>query len=314
MSASVKIGVLALTDSAPLVVAEQLGWYEEAGVNVELHHQTSWATLRDKLIYGQLNMAHMLAPLAVAIEKGFGLSAAHFLATPLVLNRGGNGVTISKSLKSLLKGLGVGDTLGSAVRARLEAGQAKLIVGTVFPFSMHTLQLRRWLRLHDIDPDMDARFQVVPPLKMTQALREGKLDLFCVGEPWNTVAQEEGSGEIVSTSQLLWPEAPEKILCATASWAKKEAGAYAAVMDCVSRACKWLEQGSENRLQAAKWMARTDYVNVPESLLAKALLADRGTGGGLQPFMTFAGDPVVEQDPNWSAMVSETVRLMNHLY
>lgn len=308
MSSVVRIGVLALTDSAPLIVAKQLGLFQRKAVEVELLHQPSWSTLRDKLIYGQLDMAQMLAPMAVALQNGLSRTPKRALSPLLVLNRGGNGITINHALHAKLVGLTSGETLGSLIRA---SSQQKPVVGTVFAYSMHTLLLRRWLRLHDVDPDQDVTFHSVPPLRMVQAMREGELDLFCVGEPWNTVAEQEGLGVVVASSQSLWAKAPEKLLGGLADWATVNPEAFKGVTQAVGEACQWLEADMENRLQAAKWLAQTDYVNLPESYLIKALARQTSlsSAADTQPSMVFDGTELDVNDPNWVALVNETLAL-----
>ena len=66
MSELLRIAFLPLTDVAVLAVARERGFAEEEGIALDLVRTTSWATLRDRLVYGQVQGAQMLAPLAVA--------------------------------------------------------------------------------------------------------------------------------------------------------------------------------------------------------------------------------------------------------
>lgn len=281
------VGVLALTDSAPLVAAQRLEFFHKAGLDVHLLKQTSWATLRDKLIVGELQVAQMLSPMPIAIQAGFGGCSKRLMKAPLVLNRGGNGITVSTRLKSILDSLGPGETLGGRVRALRLSGEMPegLTLGTVFPFSMHTLLLRRWMRSHDLDPEVDVRLRVVPPVRTVEALQSGLIDGFCVGEPYNSMAEEQGIGAMVSSSLALWPNAPEKIVGCTADWALLNHAPLQAFCGAVKQACHWLEQDDDNRRRAAVWLSEADYVNVPSTLIERALLA---TVNG-QPFVRFDG-------------------------
>ena len=69
-----------------------------------------------------------------------------------------------------------------------------------------------------------ARFEVVPPARMVKALKEGQLDVCCVGEPYGTLAEFENVGHVVAHSDEFWPSWPEKVLGLT------EAGALALVV------------------------------------------------------------------------------------
>ncbi|MEZ0386493.1 MAG: ABC transporter substrate-binding protein, partial [Verrucomicrobium sp.] len=62
----VRIGFIALADCAPLLVADELGYFKKHGVEVELSREVGWATIREKILYGQLDAAHSIAGLALS--------------------------------------------------------------------------------------------------------------------------------------------------------------------------------------------------------------------------------------------------------
>jgi two-component system, oxyanion-binding sensor len=306
----VRIGVVALTDSAPFVVAEQLGFFQAQNLAVRLMRQPSWATLRDKLAYGEIDAAHMLVPMAIALQAGLGGSPRKDILAPLVLNHGGNAVTVGEFLRSLIQNLPVGQTLGAALRSQRADREDVPVFGTVFPFSMHTLQLRRWLVLNDIDPLHDVRIEVVPPVRMATALKAGRLDAFCVGEPYNTLAVNRGLGTIVATGHELWPDAPEKVLGCTRTWAQANPQAFNGLIQALLQACQWLEASTENRRQAAAWLSAEDYINLPQPVLEKALLAMAEDNTG--PFIQFSGclaESIAR--PLFESLASETHGLVN---
>ena len=310
MQQEIRIGVIALTDSAPFVVAQKMGFFEAEHLSVDLVRQPSWATLRDKLAYGEIEAAHMLSPMAIALQLGLGGSPKKDVLAPLVLNRSGNAITVSKPLAALIAGLVEGETLGSKLRAAKSREERSMVFGTVFPFSMHTLQLRRWLRSNDVDPDQDVRFEVVPPVRMVASLQAGLIDAFCVGEPYNSLAVNEGLGTIVATSNSLWPKAPEKVLGCTRAWASENPVALSGLIKALRHACNWLEGGVENRSKAAGWLSTSDYVNLPGSVLEMALLAT--IKGGADPFVQFDGAELTEdQRPMFESLVVETLALTN---
>ncbi|MBU0866892.1 MAG: ABC transporter substrate-binding protein, partial [Alphaproteobacteria bacterium] len=61
MTTGLRIAFLPLTDAAVLVAARERGFAEEEGIALDLVRTTSWATLRDRLVFGQVQAAHMLA-------------------------------------------------------------------------------------------------------------------------------------------------------------------------------------------------------------------------------------------------------------
>lgn len=216
---ALRIGYVPLTDAAVLIAAVELGFTAARGVPVILEREPSWATLRDKLVLGHLDAAHMLAPLAVATTLGLTPGTSLPLVAPFTLNLNGNAVTVSTALWRELTGGGeIGDAaalaarLAEVVRDRAARDVPPLTFATVFPFSTHTFQLRRLMALGRIDPDRDVRLTVVPPPYMVDALRDGAADGFCVGSPWNSVAVEAGIGRIAVLGTDIIPDAPEKVL------------------------------------------------------------------------------------------------------
>ena len=97
----ISIAFLPLTDSAVLVAAREKGFAAEQGIDLNLVRSTSWATLRDRLVYGQVQAAHMLAPLAIAVTLGLSQHRAA-LAAPFKLNVNGNALTMSTAFAAAL--------------------------------------------------------------------------------------------------------------------------------------------------------------------------------------------------------------------
>src|SRR4029453_4469054 len=80
----------------PFLGAE-LGFAEAEGIEIELVRDMTWATVRDRLLFGHTDAAHLIAPLAIA--KTLGLSRLPVpLAVPFVLGLNGNAITRSPSL------------------------------------------------------------------------------------------------------------------------------------------------------------------------------------------------------------------------
>jgi ABC-type nitrate/sulfonate/bicarbonate transport system substrate-binding protein len=173
-----RVGFVPLTDCAPLVMAEDLGLYQKYGLDVRLHRELGWATIRDKIIYGELDAAHAVAGMPFAATLGLGSVKCDCL-TGLVLNLHGNALTLSTPLAQQ------GVTDGASLRAELIQlrGERTLTFGIVSPVSSHHFLLRTWLSAAGINPDRDVRIVVVPPPQMVANLKSGNLDGCCVGEP-----------------------------------------------------------------------------------------------------------------------------------
>ncbi|QGT78873.1 nitrate ABC transporter substrate-binding protein [Guyparkeria halophila] len=271
------LGFIPLTDCAPLIVARERGLFDKWGLEVELKREVSWANIRDRVIIGELDGAQMLAPMPLACSAGLGSVTKPMLA-PFVLSLNGNAITLSASLHRALveqAGSREDEAVGRALKRHLDReraeGKPRRTFATVFPYSMHTLQLRLWLAHHGIDPDRDVRIVVIPPPQMVANLDQGHVDGFCVGEPWNTLAVRQGVGRIAITGYEIWNNAPEKVLGVTRDWAAAHPQTLKALMAALHEACAWLDQPA-NRPEAARLVAHTGLIDVPVDAVAPSLV------------------------------------------
>jgi len=261
---ALRVGFVPLSDCAPLVMAQELGLFRQHNLKVVLSRELGWATVRDKIILGELDVAHALAAMPLAATLGLG-SIPCACVTGLVLNQNGNAITLSNELWRR----GVRD--GGSLRAEIRRGPSsgKLTFGVVHPFSSHRHLLRQWLRQNGLDPERDARIVVVPPPQMAANLKAGHLDGFCAGEPWNSVAVRERAGWIAATSAELDPGHPEKVAMARADFAQQRAPEYLAFLAALIAACEFCER-RENHEAIAGVLARPEYVGVPAPILRRA--------------------------------------------
>ena len=257
MMKSLRIGYVPLTDAALLHVAKAQHFAATRGVEIELVADSSWANIRDKLVAGHFDAAHMLAPAAIAVSLGIDQVEAPLVA-PVALGLNGNAITVSKALFQTLRQEAQGEVadprvtseaLARIVARRRETGEAPLTFGHVFPFSSHHYQLRLWLRAGRLDPDEDVRLVVVPPPFMVWTLRKGQLDGFCVGEPWNSLAVAAGAGTILHQGPDIVRDCPEKVLAFRAEWARSHGDEVHALAGAVGDASRWAAApGNRNSL------------------------------------------------------------------
>ncbi|MDP1631255.1 MAG: CmpA/NrtA family ABC transporter substrate-binding protein [Caulobacter sp.] len=259
------LGFIPLTDCAPLLVARERGFFAAEGLNVTLSREASWATIRDKVIFGALDGAHMLGPMTIAATLAADRPSAAMIA-PMALNRNGAGITVSLALAAAMRGGGLADI----VAARRSGGEPPLTFGVVFPFSIHNYALRGWLAATGVDPDRDVIIAVVPPPRMVEQLANGRIDGFCVGAPWNAVAVAAGAGEMLASTSDLLPGAPDKVLGVSEIWASREPESLGAVLRALSRAGFWADD-PDNRVELVELLARPDAVGAPAAAIARGL-------------------------------------------
>jgi ABC-type nitrate/sulfonate/bicarbonate transport system substrate-binding protein len=260
---TIKIGYIPLCDAAPIIIADKLGYFSKYNLNVELKRQIGWATIRDRLLNGDLDASHALAPML--FENNDATHSRGRLITGLILNCNGNAITISKELyKTCLQ---KNETLK---QYKEQTGRKKrLVFATVYPFSYHQILLNKWLYSNGIDPSKDVEIVVIPPALMGSSLASGVIDGFCVGEPWNSASQLDGSGHIVETSESLDDNHPEKVLLTTEQFAVKNSEQHAALIQAIMEACEFCNQ-SDNRKEIVKILSAEEYLNVSKKALTNS--------------------------------------------
>lgn len=92
----VKIGFIPLTDCASVVMASVLGIDKKYGVKIIPTKEASWAGVRDKLVTGELDFAHVLYGLIYGVHLGVG-GAKKDMAVLMNLNQNGQAITLSKN-------------------------------------------------------------------------------------------------------------------------------------------------------------------------------------------------------------------------
>ena len=268
--APLRIGFLDLIDAAPLIVALERGFFAEEGLDVQLERQLGWGSIRDRLTFGQLDAAHALLGMPLYSQ----LRQDRFLE-PLVgvmnLGAGGNAITLSRRL--IDAGVRSATTLAEYVRAAPH-GSERIVLGHVFDCSMHHYLLRDWLATGGLDPDRDVALRVFPPNQMPAHMARGHVAGFCVGEPWNTLAERGGAGQIVALTTDVLPAHPEKVLAVTRPWLGARHDLLEPMIRAILRGCAYCEHDA-NQDALAELLAMSAYLNAEPALIRQSLTLDR---------------------------------------
>lgn len=270
-----RIGFLPLVDAALPILAHELGFAAREGVQIELVRDMTWATVRDRLLYGHTDAAHMIAPLAIATALGRDRPAVP-MAVPFVLGLNGNAVTFSTELA---KDVGLGETLGDpatigaalqrVAAARKIAGKP-LRFGVVHRYSSHNYMLRYWLAGVGIRPDIHVDIVVTSPPFAADALAAGEVDGICVGEPWNSIAVERGVGHIALATAQIWRRGVEKVLALREAVVDDRRDAVEALLRALrAAAAHFVEPGTAE--DSAAILARPEYLDAPRDAVLRAI-------------------------------------------
>ncbi|MGH1425769.1 MAG: CmpA/NrtA family ABC transporter substrate-binding protein [Pseudooceanicola sp.] len=270
--ATLSVGFIPLVDAAPLIAAEEMGFAAEEGIALELRRAPSWSSLRDMLSFGQVDAAHMLAPVPIAAALGLGGAGAALSAVSM-LSINGNVIGVSRALETKLRDAGHGfgfDDAKAAGEALIAAGGDRIRIGVPFPFSMHAELVFYWLSSLGYSVPDRVEIRTVPPPLMADAMAAGEIDAFCVGEPWGSKAVESGVGALLLPGSAIWACAPEKILAVRSDWAETELSLTGRLIRAVWRAGRWLADPA-SRVLAAEMLARPAYLDLAPDIVDRAL-------------------------------------------
>ncbi len=288
MSNKLKIGFIPLADCAPLPVAEAKGFFSRRGLQVELCKQNSWAQIKQKLLLGELDAAHALVTMPLEMTMGFDCRPTP-VGYAFALSRHGNAITLSNRLWND----GVRDAGGLALWLTSKSQGESLRLGVVCPHSTHEYFLRVWLFQAGLQLGDRIRLVVAPPQEMVNNLRQGLIDGFCAGEPWNQRASLSKLGGIVAVSGDVIPPCTEKVLAVRLSWHEAHREQHGALMLALADAAKWLHDPA-NHNEAVAILSDRRYVNTLPGPLSGALRGELQAGWrrvlNVPNFLRFHGD------------------------
>ncbi len=270
----INLGFMALSDCASLVVAATQGFAQPYGLSLNLKRQSSWANLRDKLVSGELDAAHSLYGLIYAVHLGIGGVACTDMAVLMGLNQNGQSINLSHGLQAL------GVTGPEALERHVHQTRPKLTFAQTFPTGTHAMWLYYWLASQGIHPLHDVASVVVPPPQMVAHLQAGRIDGFCVGEPWSASAVKHNLGFTMATTQTIWPNHPEKVLGCTRAFVEQYPNTARALVMAILEASRFIEQNTENRRSTAQLLSAPEFLDAPFDCIEPRLLGDYDDGLG----------------------------------
>lgn len=297
-----KLGFIKLTDIAPLVVAQEKGFFRDEGLTVTLEPQANWKVLLDGVTGGQLDGAHMLAGQVLAAGAGIGSKVP--LVTPFALDLNGKGVTVSNQVWSMIapslpKGpdgkvqMPISAAALAPVVAKFKAEGKPFKMGMVFPVSTHNYILRYWLAAGGLNPGFylpgdtagvtgaDVQLSVTPPPQMPATMEAGTINGYSVGEPWNQAAVAKKIGVPIIVDPDIAGTTGDKVFGLTADFAKKNPNTVKALTRALIRAAIWLDaDGGKNRPEAVKLLASPQYVGADEKVLMASMTGKFTFGSG----------------------------------
>lgn len=262
----INFGMIALTDCSPIVIAHEKGFFKKYGINAKITKGANWAAIRDNLSTGSIQATHMLLGMPLASTMGLAGSPKKPMVIPWLLNRNGQAIT----LKTEWKGKVGADpkALKPFVDEAKKLGEP-LSFAMTFPPGTHALWMRYYLGAGGINPDKDVSLITVPPPQMVANMKIGKMDGFCVGEPWNARAIADNIGFTSVTTQDMWKDHPEKVCAFTEEFAEKNPKTVKAILKALHEASVWLDDMA-NRPEQCAIVSKATYINCdPKTILGR---------------------------------------------
>ena len=269
----VRIGFIPLTDCASVVMAAVNKFDEKYGIKIIPTKEASWASVRDKLVNGELDAAHVLYGLVYGVQMGIG-GPKKDMAVLMSLNHNGQAITLSNQLRDK------GATDGASLKKLIAKKEREYTFAQTFPTGTHAMWLYYWLAANGIDPFRDVKNIAVPPPQMVANMRVGNMDGFCVGEPWNNRAIVDKIGFTAVTSQDIWTDHPEKVLGTTADFVTKNPNTARAMTAAVLEAGRWIDASLGNKQKTAETIAQKSYVNTESDVIVARMLGRYENGLG----------------------------------
>ncbi|MBP7080854.1 MAG: ABC transporter substrate-binding protein [Rhodocyclaceae bacterium] len=269
----VRIGFIPLTDCSSVVMAAVNKFDEKYGIKIIPTKEASWASVRDKLVNGELDAAHVLYGLVYGVQLGIG-GPKKDMNVLMTLNQNGQAITMSNQLKDK------GATDGASLAKLIAKKEREYTFAQTFPTGTHAMWLYYWLAAHGIDPFKDVKNITVPPPQMVANMRIGNMDGYCVGEPWNNRAIVDNIGFTATTTQDIWVDHPEKVLGATAEFVNKNPNTARAMTAAIIEAGRWIDSGLVNKQKTADIVSSKAYVNTDSDVIVERMLGRYNNGLG----------------------------------
>lgn len=276
MTRPFRIGLLRLSDSAPVLMAHNSELFTQYGLETELVVSPSWANIADGLVWKTLDAAVMFAPLAMMTSLGRRghTSSLKPLAT---LSYGGNTVILRGN--NPLPGLW---PVGDKGREAFEKWRATIgrrpRFSVVHMYSTHFLILKRFLSSIGVSMERDVDIQVMPPPDIISALIEGAVDGGCVGPPWGTEACLRNLAFLAGGSETVMPHHIEKQLIVPQSVYENQHACHA-LLSALKEVLLSLH-AVENRRSIARDLSASvgkRGLNLPEEATFKTLAGEERT-------------------------------------
>lgn len=235
-------------------MADPLGYYAEQGIKANLLKRAGWALVRDQMMNRELDAAHFLAPMPIAINLGLG-SAKQNMKVAAIQNTNGQALVMALKHKN----------------NRNPKNWKGMTFAIPFEHSIHNYLLRYFLAEHGLDPDKDVKLRLTTPPDMIANLKAGNIDGFFGPEPFNQRAVWDKAGYIHTLSRDIWNGHPCCSFGTSQSFINDYPQTFLAMYRAIIKANVMANKPSI-RKDLSKLLSPANYLNQPELVLRQSIM------------------------------------------
>jgi ABC-type nitrate/sulfonate/bicarbonate transport system substrate-binding protein len=211
------IGHIGLMDSAPLLMAQERGYFEAEGLRVDLTCELGLATICGKLAEDRLDGACLPVQTPLLLSVGAGLPRVSMQALQ-VTSYQGMGIVVVKPKQA-------NATVANSLR-----------IGVIAPGSSAKLFLQRHQQLTPNGPLGDAVLVPMVASQLINFFRDGIFDGFCGIDPLPSLAAMQSNVVCVSDSSQLFPMHPGSVVALRTDVLERDPHAAAGLVRALNRA------------------------------------------------------------------------------
>jgi bicarbonate transport system substrate-binding protein len=270
---AVKLGYIAIAESAPLIIAREKGFFARHGMtDVDVSKQASWGSARDNIEIGSSNGGidggQWQMPMPQLISEGIITKGNRKI--PMLsmaqLSTQGNGIAIASQHAG--KGFDLDVSKAAEYVREMKADGKPFKAAYTFPRVNQDFWIRYWLGAGGIDPSKDIDLIAVPAAQTVASMRTGSMDGFSTGDPWPSriLRDKRKYGFLAVLTAQIWPAHPEEYFAMREDWVRTNPKAAKAILKGIIEAQMWCDD-PKNRAEMAAILGQRKYFNVPSDLL-----------------------------------------------
>jgi nitrate/nitrite transport system substrate-binding protein len=250
-----------------------LGIDQKYGVKIIPTKEASWAGVRDKLVNGELDFAHVLYGLVYGVHVGIG-GPKKDMAVLMTLNNNGQAITLSKKLadKGAVDGAGLAKLMASDKR--------EYTFAQTFPTGTHAMWLYYWMggQRHRPDAGRQGHHRAAAPDGGQHA--RGQHGRLLRGRALESPRHHRRHRCHRRHHPGHLKDHPEKVLGTTGDYVKKYPNTCRAVTAAIIEAGRWIDSSLANKNKMAETIADKSFVNTSVDAINQRILGRYQNGMG----------------------------------